>query len=142
MEGHAVHSDLIYATVIELIAFPQEVRPRLRIRNHCDHSVRRTHDAIQSQRAHLQSGFARRKIFLRPTLLAGHQGLERIAARVLDFDGGGVVTASSRGGLRKHAGSACRQQDPNYESVHRTHSSLIPFTVLAERPTAVSPLPL
>jgi len=42
--------------------FAQEIRPRLRIRDHGDHSVWRPNNSIQAQCSYLQSSLARRQI--------------------------------------------------------------------------------
>src|SRR5882762_6698759 len=84
MEGNAIHRNLFYAAVIQTIAFTQEVRARLRVRNHRDHPIRRAHDAVKTQRADLQTEFARRQI-LRSLILPADQGLKGIAASLLDF---------------------------------------------------------
>src|SRR5713101_3666298 len=65
MEGNAIHRNLFHAAVIQTVAFTQEIGARLRVGNHRDHPVRRTHDAVKTQRANLQTQFARREI-LRP----------------------------------------------------------------------------
>src|SRR5882762_5213108 len=62
MEGNAVHRNLFHAAVIKVVAFTQEVRSRLRVRNHRDKSVRPFHQAVQPQGAHLQPPNARRQI--------------------------------------------------------------------------------
>src|SRR5439155_19053503 len=62
MEGHALHRNLFDLAVVQLVALAQKVRPLLGIGHHRYHSVRRFHDAVQTQRAHLQAGFARRKV--------------------------------------------------------------------------------
>src|SRR5260370_23768513 len=62
MEGNAIHRNLFHAAVIQTVAFAQEIRARLWIRNHRDHPVRRSHDAVKTQRADLQTKFARGQI--------------------------------------------------------------------------------
>src|SRR5271168_4405262 len=47
MEGNAIHRNLFYISVEKLVAFAQKVGARLRVGDHCDHAVRRAHDAIQ-----------------------------------------------------------------------------------------------
>jgi hypothetical protein len=87
MERNAIHRNLFHFSVVQLIAFAQKVRARLRIRNHGDHAVRRAHHAIEAQRADLQPGLAWRKIFRirRLRLLASDQRLEGIAAAAFAF---------------------------------------------------------
>ena len=62
MERNSVHGNLVYATVVKLVAFAEEVRARLRIGNDGDHARRRANDAIETERADLQASLARRKI--------------------------------------------------------------------------------
>src|SRR4029077_17171556 len=84
MERNSIHGNLFHATVVELIAFAQEVGARLRIGNHRDHSVRRADDSIQPQRADLQAGFSGRQIFACAVVLAAvDEGLKWIAPREL-----------------------------------------------------------
>src|SRR4029077_18017017 len=53
MEGDSIHGNFFHPAVIKLIAFPQEISPRLRVGNHGNHPVGRAHDSIKPQRADL-----------------------------------------------------------------------------------------
>src|SRR5260221_13807525 len=46
MEGHSIHRNFFDPAVIKLIAFPQEIRSRLRVGNHGNHPAGRAHDSI------------------------------------------------------------------------------------------------
>src|ERR1700741_1105849 len=48
MERHPIHGNLFHTTVIELVAFSQEIGARLGIGNHRDHPIGRSHDSIQA----------------------------------------------------------------------------------------------
>src|SRR5260370_35340850 len=62
MEGNTVHRNLFHASVIKPVALAQEVRARLRIRNHGDHSIRRAHNPFEPQRVPRQTQFPRGQI--------------------------------------------------------------------------------
>ncbi len=82
MEGHAFHRNLFDLPVIQLVALAQEVGTLLRIGDDGNHSVRGFHNTVQTQRADLQTCFARGKIFRQRVLrlLAPDQRFEGIAA--------------------------------------------------------------
>src|SRR5712672_731333 len=46
MQGDSIHRKFLDAAVIKLIAFTQEMRPRLRIGNHVNHPAGRAHDSV------------------------------------------------------------------------------------------------
>src|SRR5258707_13518842 len=49
MEGDSIHRNFFDTAVIKLIAFPQEIRSRLRIGNNANHPAGRAHDSINHQ---------------------------------------------------------------------------------------------
>src|SRR5206468_2375022 len=87
VEGHSIHGNLFYSPVVQLIAFTQEIGPRLRVRHHRDHPRRRAHNSVQPKRADLQSRLARRKWSRRRTASSAmsDQRLKRISARYSIF---------------------------------------------------------
>src|ERR1700722_15581491 len=46
MERNAIHRNLFHSSVVQLIAFTEKIGPRLRVRHHGNHAVRRPHDAV------------------------------------------------------------------------------------------------
>src|ERR1700741_782592 len=46
MEGHSVHGNFLDAAVIQLIAFPQKICPRLRVGYHGDHPIGSAHNSV------------------------------------------------------------------------------------------------
>src|SRR5260370_5031617 len=99
MEGNAIHRNLFHAAVIQTVAFTKEICSRLRIRNHRDHSIRRTHDAVKTQCADLQTQFARREIQRSLAPLPAEQGFKRIPASLSHFTCRGRRRGARRGGL-------------------------------------------
>src|SRR5271163_1417753 len=78
MERNAIHRNLFHATVVKLIALAEEIGPSLRIGDHRDHAAGSSDNAVEPQRADLQTGFAWRQNRCRMCrrLLAHHQRLK------------------------------------------------------------------
>src|SRR5712692_2242047 len=85
MEGNAIHRNLFHAAVIQTVAFTQEIGARLRIGNHRDHPARRTYEAVKTQRADLQTQFARRQIRCALALLPTEQRFKGIPPSLFYF---------------------------------------------------------
>src|SRR5580692_9010873 len=83
MERNAIHRNLFHAAVIQLIALAEKISARLRISYHGNHAVRRFHDAVEPQRADLQTSFAwwQHRGRARLRLLPRYQRLKWIASR-------------------------------------------------------------
>src|SRR5580765_906429 len=47
VERNAVHRNLLHTSVIQLVAFTEKISPRLRVRHHGYHAVRRLYDSVQ-----------------------------------------------------------------------------------------------
>jgi len=82
MERNAIHGNLSTAPSYSRSPSPQEIRPRLGIGHDRDHSAICFHDAVNAQRANLQSRFPWRQILsaFRSRLLASHKRFKRIAS--------------------------------------------------------------
>src|ERR1019366_338602 len=90
VERYGFERNVVNRAVIQLVAFPQEINPLLRVRNDRDHSPRTMHDAVNPQCAHHQSGFTGRKIFRRGIACPGfvEKRVKGIATRHRGFSTG------------------------------------------------------